>query len=127
MRTQPQLLLVEDDGATRDLYRHALNAAGYTTTAVEDGYDALRYLEHHRPDAVVLDLVLPRVGGLDVYTELKANPRTQMVPVIVVTGTDVPPLEAAGFRYFLRKPVIPEVLLGTVENALRRSGSRAST
>lgn len=102
------------------MYRRLLTTAGYTVAAVSDGWDALQYLERQLPDAVVLDLALPRVQGLDVYRELRANPQTHAVSVVVVTGSDISPFEAADFRHFLRKPVNPEALVAAVGNALRR-------
>lgn len=118
---QKAVLVVEDDHGTRDLYRTALIAAGYSVAAVEDGLDALRRIEHDAPALVVLDLVLPRLGGYDVYREMQANPVTRDIPVIVVTGQDVHHLPSAQFHYFLRKPVSPDALLATVRSALTRS------
>jgi len=91
-------------------------------TAVEDGLDALRQIEIERPDAVVLDLMVPRVGGYDVYRELRANPATARSPVIIVTGTEVRELEATEFRFFLTKPIRPDSLADCVDAAIRGDG-----
>jgi CheY-like chemotaxis protein len=115
----PTVLIVEDDASTREMYRQALSAAGYRVVAVADGLGALQHVEGDRPDAVVLDLMLPRVGGHDVYKELRAHPETSSVPVIVVTGSDARDLEPSAFRFFLRKPVSPEALTRIVEDALQ--------
>ena len=112
------VLVVEDDAATREMYRQALTASGHRTIAVGDGLGALRHLEGDRPDVVVLDLVLPAVGGHDVYRELRAHPDTCDIPVVIVTGTDARDLEPNEFRFFLRKPVSPETLTRIVEDAL---------
>ena len=117
-RRAPTILVVEDDSATRDLYRQALAAAGYKVAAVEDGLDALRRIETDTPDAVVLDLMLPRLGGTDVYQELRALPATRTTPVVVVTGSDVHPPEPSAFQLFLRKPVDAETLLSAIEELL---------
>ena len=60
------VLVVEDDAGTRELYRTTLRNAGYAVVGVEDGVDALRFLELNTPAAVVLDLGLPRLPGQDV-------------------------------------------------------------
>jgi CheY-like chemotaxis protein len=117
-RRAPTVLVVEDDSATRDLYRQALAAAGYKVAAVEDGLDALRRIETDTPDAVVLDLMLPRLGGTDVYQELRALPATRTTPVVVVTGSDVQAPEPSAFQLFLRKPVDAETLLSAIEGLL---------
>ena len=118
------MLVIEDDDATRQLYKTALIAAGYRVKTVPDGLDALRALDEGPiPDAVVLDLVLPRVGGLDVYREMRAREATRHVPIVIVTGADMRRLEPSEFRHFLRKPVHPETLVAAVDSALGRSSS----
>ena len=121
-RQHTVVLLVEDDEQTRELYRHAIKAAGYEVAAVEDGLAALRRLDIEKPDVIVLDLVLPRLGGVDLFQELRANPATKEIPVIAVTGADrLLTMDTAEFNYFLRKPVSPEVLVATIDQALRGS------
>jgi len=114
------ILVVEDDAALRDLYRSALRAVGYAVIGVEDGVDALRLVENQRPAAIVLDLGLPRLHGRDVQRELKANPATARIPVIVVTGKDTSDLDPIDFPYVFRKPTSPEALITAVEKCLRR-------
>jgi CheY-like chemotaxis protein len=117
-----RVLVVEDDRQTREMYRTVLAHHGFAVTAVEDGLDALRLIEIECPDAIVLDLMLPRVGGDDVYRELRANPATARIPVVVVTATDVRDLEANEFRFFLKKPVGPDSLAECVMEAIRGQG-----
>jgi CheY-like chemotaxis protein len=116
--TVATVLIVEDDIAVREMYRHALAASGYRAVAVADGLGALRHIEGDRPDVVVLDLMLPRVAGHDVYKELRANPHTCNIPIIIVTGSDGSGLEPTDFRFFLRKPVSPDALTRLVADAL---------
>jgi putative two-component system response regulator len=118
-RRSDTVLIVEDDLATRDMYRHAMMIAGYRVITVGDGIDALNIMEHERPAAVILDLRLPRLGGLDVYREIRAQPSTQGIPVIIVTGSDARELEATALRHFLRKPIQPDRLIETVERAIQ--------
>jgi DNA-binding response OmpR family regulator len=114
------ILVVEDDAALRDLYRSSLRAAGYAVIGVEDGIDALRLIENQRPAAIVLDLALPRLHGLDVHRELKANPATARIPIIVISGTDTSDLSPIDFPYIFTKPTGPEALIVAVEKCLRR-------
>ena len=115
------VLVVEDDPALRELYRSALRNAGYMVVAVEDGADALRYIEQRRPSAVVLDLALPRVDGRDVNRELKSRPDTRNIPVVVVSGTDMSDLDPHDFASLLMKPIQPEALVWAVDNSIRRA------
>jgi two-component system phosphate regulon response regulator PhoB len=117
-----KVLVVEDDPQLRDMYRMALRAAGYVVVAVEDGADALRQIEQALPALVVLDLGLPRLGGRDVHSELKARPDTRDIPVVVVTGADMNKIDASDFACILRKPCDADRLVVAVEQCLRRAG-----
>ena len=117
--TAATVLIVEDDASTREMYRQALAASGHRVVAVQDGLGALRRIEADRPDVIVLDLVLPRLGGHDVYREMRAHPETRDIPVIIVTGSEARELEPNQVRFFLRKPVSPEALTRIVEDALQ--------
>ena len=117
-RDATTILVVEDDPAARELYRQVLLAAGFRAIAVPDGLDALKILETQIPSLVVLDLILPRVGGVDVYRELRARPDTRNVPVVIVTGSDVRELEPHMTQGFLRKPISPDALVSAVQHAV---------
>ena len=118
LRSSVVVLVVEDDRSTRELHRDALSHAGYSVVAVEDGVDALRYLERHTPSAVVLDLGLPRLTGQDLHREMAAHEETGRIPVVVVTGQSGP-INERDFARVLRKPIDPDQLVVAVENCLR--------
>ena len=110
------VLLVEDDRATRELFDYSLRLAGFTVLSAADGLAALHVLEQHHPDAVVLDLDLPHVSGIDVHHEIMAHADTRSVPVVVVTGTEWK-IPRDVFRV-LRKPVTSDVVVLAVQHAL---------
>lgn len=120
------VLVVEDDPALRALYWSALTAAGYAVAAFEDGFDALRHVELSGvPDAVVLDLDLPRVSGRDVHHELAAQYPTTKSRVVVVTGSeDIADLDPKHFACILRKPILVEALVHAIENCLKATDVR---
>lgn len=118
------MLVVEDDPGTRALYRTILREAGHLVVAVDDGVDALRFLETTTPDAVVLDLGLPRLSGQDVYREMQAQGMAHVVPVVVVTGNAPSGIEQQGFACVLRKPLDPDDLVATVQRCIREAGLR---
>lgn len=80
------VLLVEDDGWLRPLLAELLADEGYRVIEVADGADVARLAAEQPPDAIVLDLRLPRKSGLEVLAELRANPATAEVPVLVLSG-----------------------------------------
>ena len=120
------VLVVEDDRALRELYRTVLRSAGYEVGAVEDGTDALRRLEQWSPDAIVLDLALPKMNGRDLHLELRAARHTRQIPIVIVTGTDTSDLNPADFAALLQKPVDPNALIDAVHHAIRVRGGATS-
>jgi CheY-like chemotaxis protein len=118
------LLVVEDDAALREMYRAALTAAGYRVIAVEDGIDALREVEITRPDLIVLDLMLPRLGGHDLQRELALRAETRDIPIVVVTGVDSRTLKRTDFDCVFTKPVNVDALVAAVGHLLRRDVDR---
>jgi DNA-binding response OmpR family regulator len=112
------ILVVERDFATRTRHGDVLAAAGYQAITVEDGIAALLYLDSHpAPDAVILELRLPRIPGHVVYEDLRARKTTRATPVIILA-------EAGGPRFdrhdviVLRKPIDEGVLVAAVIAAL---------
>jgi DNA-binding response OmpR family regulator len=114
-RGYPRVLVVEDDEPLREYYRAGLGGR-FVVDACADGMSALAYFDRHCPDAVVLDLKLPRLDGRTLYNELRHHPLTAGIPVVVVTGVDPTP-EVPG-ALVLRKPCGIAELIGALERAL---------
>ena len=81
-----KILLVEDGKMLRIAGTRALTRAGYEVVAAVDGEEALRLAQESPPDLILLDMMLPKVTGLDVLRGLKSDARTMHVPVIVLSG-----------------------------------------
>ena len=113
------VLVVEDDPELRALYRAMLQMEGFAVVAVEDGVDALRHIEVDPPDAVVLDLGLPRLGGRDVHREITGRMEMRGIPIVVVTGEPIDDLDPKVFACILRKPLDPQSLINAVRDCLR--------
>lgn len=120
-----RLLLVEDDDDLRRMYRSALTVAGFEVHEAATGLDALRRIDAAPPDVIVLDLMLPKVSGFGVLYDLRSQSHTRNIPVIVVTGT-AEAVESQSVACVLRKPVLPDELIGTIERCLAGGGA-AST
>lgn len=111
----PLVLVIEDDEPLRQYYRVGM-AGRFVVDECADGMSALAYFDRHRPDVVVLDLNLPRLHGSTLYNELRRQPLTANLPIVVVTGVDpVPQLAGA---LVLRKPCHIDVLIGALERVL---------
>lgn len=117
------VLLVEDDHALRRMFRTALSFEGYQLLEASDGLEALRLLDGHRIDAVVLDLGLPLVPGQVVLEEMAARAHTQQVPVVVVVTGLPGPHDDLQATCVLRKPVAPDRLITTVRRCIASGSS----
>ena len=120
------VLVVEDDAAIRDVVVYQLSRAGHHVDAVADGVAGLERFRTSRPDLVILDLMLPRLAGLDVLRIVRGE---AAVPVIVISARDTEADKITGFDLgaddYLTKPFSVRELLARVQVALRRGGPSA--
>jgi CheY-like chemotaxis protein len=83
---QERVLVVEDTDLLRRMYRDRLTQDGYEVLDAADGLVALTLLREHHVDLILLDLIMPRMGGLEVLEAVAADPRTKGTPVVVLTN-----------------------------------------
>jgi CheY-like chemotaxis protein len=95
----PTVLLVEDEPCMTHLYTNLLRKEGYTVEHCADGEAALQALEKNRFDAVVLDLMMPKIDGLQVLKTIRTLPRNRLIPVIVVTAARLKVAEDEALRF----------------------------
>jgi len=126
-RRMPLILVVEDEPMQRLLCRKALNAAGFDSIEVEDGAQALSAFARHRPDAVLLDLVMPGMDGFAACASLRALPGGRGTPILMVTGLDdiqsVARAYDAGATDFITKPLNWMILIQRIRYMLRADES----
>jgi DNA-binding response OmpR family regulator len=109
-----KVLLVEDDESVRQLVRVTLQMNNFEVVEAKDGLEGLLLLEMHHPDAVVLDLMMPDVGGERVLAQLRATPETKRTPVVIITGKpEVAPevIGLVGRENFFPKPFDPDAVV----------------
>jgi response regulator RpfG family c-di-GMP phosphodiesterase len=113
-----RLLLVDDDPGLRALLRATLDAVDVQLEDAEDARTAQAAIRRQPPDAIVLDVNLPGMDGLAFCRQLKRDPATKAIPIVVLSGSDGGTADAAlaaGAQAFLRKPFSPLELLSVVE------------
>lgn len=113
------ILICEDEPTLRELIRASLDG-GYRFAEASDGYVALQLAQELAPDAVVLDLMLPGLSGLEVLTGLRADERLRETRVLIITAwsENREDLIAAGADDFLAKPFDPDELKRKLEKLL---------
>src|ERR1041385_1453589 len=82
-----KMLIIEDDVVVGNIYRHKFQREGFDVTVAADGESGLKLLRRSKPDVVVLDLMLPKLNGVEILKAMRAEPETQLIPVIVLTNT----------------------------------------
>ena len=124
-RSRPPLVLVADDNAdARDIYSTYFEYAGFRVAMAADGREVIARTRDLRPDVVLLDLSMPGIDGWQAARALRADPRTQHVIIIALTGhalkgSDRAAFEAGCDRYLI-KPCLPEDAVAAVRDALGR-------
>lgn len=118
-----RILVVDDDQAVRDSLRRSLAFNGYDVDVATDGLAALEAIAHNRPDAVVLDVMMPRLDGLEACRRLRSA--GEDLPILVLTARDAVSDRVAGLDAgaddYLPKPFALEELLARLRALLRRT------
>ena len=120
-----RIVVADDDADIRDLVVFKLRQAGHDVEAVEDGAAAVEACQASPPDLVVLDVMMPGMGGLDATRALRLDPRLARVPVILLTAraqeSDIEQGFGAGADDYVVKPFSPRELASRVAAVLARS------
>ena len=126
-RVHQKILVVEDEADIRELLRYNLAQEGFAVEEAGDGADALDRVSRRPPDLVVLDLMLPRLSGLELCRLLRANPDTARLPIIVVTAKGAEVDRVLGLEMgaddYVVKPFSPREVVARVKALLRRANA----
>jgi len=119
-----RVLVVDDDRITRLAVKLLLEKAGYEVLEGATGMHAVELAARHRPDLLILDLLMPEMDGYQALARIRRDAALAMLPVIVITAENGPGAERkvleAGADDYLAKPFDPEILLARVKGVLRR-------
>ncbi len=127
MNEKPKrILCIEDEAEMIDLIRLILGRKGYEVSGAAGGQEGLEKVRTEMPDLVLLDLMMPDMGGWEVYQQMKANEKMKDIPVIIVTAKaqsidKVLGLYIAKVDDYIAKPFSPSELLTSVENVFKKS------
>jgi two-component system phosphate regulon response regulator PhoB len=119
-----RILIIEDERPLTDVLDYNLRREGYEITLAHDGQEGLRKAQTLLPDLIILDLMLPVMGGLDVCRELRAGERTRDIPIIILTAKAEETDQIVGFSLgaddYVTKPFSVKVLLQRIKALQRR-------
>lgn len=126
-----RILVVDDEPDILELVQYNLKKDNYDVVSVMSGEEALARAQSSPPDLVVLDLMLPGIDGLEVCKQLKQEPRTATIPLIMLSARGEEADVVAGLELgaddYLTKPFSPRVLLARIKAVLRRRHSIPAT
>jgi two-component system phosphate regulon response regulator PhoB len=127
---RPSVLVVEDETALLTLLRYNLEKEGFAVSSAHDGEEALLQLKEAKPDAVLLDWMLPRVSGIEVCRQIRRTPAWKDLPVIMLTargeeGDRVRGLDSGADDYVV-KPFSPNELIARLRAVIRRARPAAA-
>src|SRR5689334_18780778 len=122
---KPRVLIVEDEAPLVTMLRYNLEKEGFEVTEAGDGEEALAQIAEVRPDAVLLDWMLPLVSGIEVCRQIRRAPATRSLPVIMLTargeeGDRVRGLNSGADDYIV-KPFSPTELVARLRAVMRRA------
>ncbi|MCP4359237.1 MAG: response regulator [Chloroflexi bacterium] len=116
------VLVVDDEPALRNLIGQMLEIGGYAVTEAQNGEDALNKIEESPPDALILDVMMPRMDGITLCKIIREDPELMELPVIMLSGKTqkkaIAEGLAAGANQYLCKPVSFDELIGSIKAVL---------
>ena len=120
MSQKPRVLVVDDSTVIRDLIRVNLELEGYQVVEAVDGSDCLDRVLEVRPHVITLDVVMPKLDGVETARRLRADPRTTSIPIVLVTASaqqaDLELGRKVGVDAYVTKPFAPEHLVRVVKS-----------
>ena len=120
-----RVLIIEDDADIVELVRYNLEKEGFQVTSAADGVGGLVQIRKSPPDLLILDLMLPRLSGLEVCKEIRRDPELEHLPILVLTARSEEPDRVMGLEIgaddYVTKPFSPREILARVKALLRRA------
>ena len=124
-QSQPCVLVVEDEGAQREVLKYNLEAEGFAVVMAENGDEAMLLVAEEQPDLIVLDWMLPNVSGIEICRRVKSDPQTRQIPIVMLSARSeevdrVRGLETGADDYVV-KPYSVVELMARLRTQLRRT------
>lgn len=122
------VLVVEDEENIRSFVAESLKSHGFNVLEARQGKEGLEVLKISKPDIIVTDVKMPEMDGIEFYKEIRANPKTKNIPVIMLTVkddfSDIKYAYVIGVQEYITKPFEPEILVKRINEVLSEASFR---
>lgn len=121
-----KILIIEDDFFIRELYQRQLQKEQYEVVSASDGAEGLVQATQQKPDLILLDIMLPRLNGLDLLRTIKSKPETKDIPVILLTNLGQDSVIKEGFSlgaegYLIKSAYTPSQIINEIKSFLEKA------
>ena len=123
-----KILVIDDSGVIRRTVRDMLPAGNFDVLEAKDGLEGLNLIRQEKPNLIMLDFILPKLSGWEVFQQIQVQPELQKIPLVVMSGrkeevtSKIP--EPFEFFEFIEKPFDKKVLIDAIKEAMRKSRLR---
>lgn len=125
-----KILIVEDDKSLREMYQLRLSINGYDVLEARDGEEGLDLAIKEKPDLIMLDIMMPKMSGMDVLDIIKSTPETKDIPVILLTALNEESVRSKGLvygaeDYLVKSQTMPGKVVEKIEEVLSKKNGNA--
>ncbi len=124
-----KVLLIEDEDFIRDLYKRQFEKAGFVIDAIANGKDGLAAAGQNKYDLLLLDIMLPDINGIEILRQVKQNPATKAMPVVLLTNLGQDEIIKEGFKlgaegYLIKASFTPDQIVQEATNILTQQQAK---
>jgi DNA-binding response OmpR family regulator len=120
-----KILVIDDSGVIRRTVRDMLPAGNFEVLEAKDGIEGLNLIRQQHPNLIMLDFILPKLSGWDVFQQIQAQPELQKIPLVIMSGRkeEVTQKISEPFEYFefIEKPFDKKVLIDAIKSAMAKA------
>jgi len=120
-----KVLIVDDDMTLRELYEERMKADGYTIVSASDGEEAIEKTTKEKPDIILLDIMMPKINGIDVMKMLREKEETKGIPIIILTALiqeidKIKDMMGPHDGYLVKSEIMPKDVVDKVKKSLEK-------
>ncbi len=125
MASTAKILIVDDDMTLRELYEERMKQEGYAIVSASDGEEAIEKAVKDKPDIILLDVMMPKINGIDVMKMLREKDETKAIPIIILTALvqeigKIKDMMKPGDGYLVKSEIMPKDVVTKVEDSLAK-------